>query len=225
MAEKKLLILRLEGALQSWGTASKWDERGTEEFPTKSGIVGLLGCAMGLERGDPRLAELDAAITVAVRTDRTGGRFTDYQTVTGSPLRNAEGKPKSTGNTLVSPRTYLQDACFTVVIQTDETWSARIVAALKDPKWCIYLGRKTCVPSRPILECEAADYPDLMTALRSYPPAPRSVYPMPFETECRDDTLSSVTRADELAGAERSFVRRRIWKGLIREDQYVSDEN
>ena len=94
MAEKKLLILRLEGALQGWDAASKWDERGVEEFPTKSGVLGLLGCALGLERGAPELAELNEAITMAVRTDRRGDRFTDFQTVTGTPLRNAEGKPK-----------------------------------------------------------------------------------------------------------------------------------
>ena len=40
MTEKKLLILRFDGALQSWDASSKWDERGTEDFPTKSGVVG-----------------------------------------------------------------------------------------------------------------------------------------------------------------------------------------
>ena len=36
----KLLILRLEGALQSWGERSHWDHRDTANFPTKSGVVG-----------------------------------------------------------------------------------------------------------------------------------------------------------------------------------------
>ena len=64
----KLLILRLEGALQSWGERSHWDHRDTAVFPSKSGVVGLLGCAMGLERGDARLAELaDAACLCRAR--------------------------------------------------------------------------------------------------------------------------------------------------------------
>lgn len=217
MAEKKMLILRFDGALQSWDATSKWDERGTEDFPTKSGIVGLLGCAMGLERGDPALSALNEALTVAVRADRPGERVVDFQTVTGSPLRNAEGKPKSTGNTLISRRSFLQDACFTVFLEMDESWHAQIVSALKAPKWCIYLGRKTCVPSRPVFECESPGYSDLTEAMHSYPPAERSVFPMPFETEIPNERLSSLTRPDDLAGTGRSFSRRRIWRGLIRE--------
>ena len=73
----KLLILRLEGALQSWGERSHWDHRDTAVFPSKSGVVGLLGCAMGLERGDARLAELADALAFAVRADRRGTVMTD----------------------------------------------------------------------------------------------------------------------------------------------------
>lgn len=224
MAEKKLLILRLEGPMQSWDDASKWDERGTWDFPSKSGIVGLIGCAMGLERGDPALKELNAAIVMAVRADRTGMQMTDFQTVTGSPLRNAEGKPKTTGNTLISNRSYLQDACFTVVLETDAEWHARIVAALDDPKWCTYLGRKTCVPSRPILACAEPAYRDLTEAIRRYPCAARALFPMPFETELPDDGLSHLTRPDSLVQADRGFARRTVWKGLIEEDRHVSDK-
>lgn len=217
MAEKKLLILRLEGVLQAWDATSKWDERGTEDFPTKSGIVGLLGCALGLERGDPELAALNAAITVAVRADRPGERFVDFQTVTGSPLLNADGKPKSTGNTLISERSYLQDACFTVFLETDERWHDRLVAALKEPKWCLYLGRKACVPSRPVLECACPAYSGLTEAMRRYPPAERAVFPMPFETELADDSLASLSRPDDLLDANRGFARRRVWRGIIKE--------
>ena len=223
MADKKLLILRLEGPLQSWGTMSKWDTRDTEDFPSKSGIVGLLGCALGLDRGSAELAELNNALTVAVRADRPGVRMTDFQTVTGSPLRNAEGKPKSTGNTLISERSYLQDACFTVVLETDARWHTRIIAALHDPRWCMYLGRKACVPARPILECEKPEYEGIMDALRRYPSADRAAYPMPYETELPDDSLSSLTRTDSLISPDRGFIRRRVWKGIIKEDDHVSE--
>ena len=217
MAEKKLLILRLEGALQGWDAASKWDERGTEDFPTKSGVVGLLGCALGVDRGAAELAALNGA-------DRRGDRFTDFQTVTGSPLRNAEGKPKTTGNTIISKRSYLQDACFTVFLEVDVAWHARLVSALKAPKWCLYLGRKACVPSRPVLECEEPPYASLDEALRAYPPAPRPEFPMVFETEVPNESLNSITRPDSLVDPDRGFVRRRVWRGSIEEVQHVSDE-
>ena len=216
MAEKKLLILRLEGALQGWDATSKWDERSVEDFPTKSGVIGLLGCALGLERGAAELAALNKAITMAVRADRRGDRFTDFQTITGSPLRNAEGKPKTTGNTIISKRSYLQDACFTVFLEVDVAWHARLVSALK--------GRKACVPSRPVLECEEPPYASLDEALRAYPPAPRSEFPMVFETEVPDDSLNSITRPDSMVDSDRGFVRRRVWRGSIEEVQHVSDE-
>ena len=60
MAE--LMMLRLEGLLQSWGESSAWDNRGTASMPTKSGIVGLLACAMGLERGCEEICALSKAL-------------------------------------------------------------------------------------------------------------------------------------------------------------------
>lgn len=161
---------------------------------------------------------------MAVRADRRGERFTDFQTVTGSPLRNAEGKPKSTGNTIISKRSYLQDSCFTVFLEVDEAWHGRLVSALNAPKWCLYLGRKTCVPSRPVLECAEPPYASLEEALRAYPPAPRAVFPMAYETELPDDSLNSITRPDSLVDPDRGFVRRRVWRGSIEEDRDVSDK-
>ena len=81
MMEKTLLILRLEGALQSWGDHSKWDTRDSGDFPSKSGIVGLLSCALGLERENPEIAELSANLHMAVRADRPGIRMLDFHTV------------------------------------------------------------------------------------------------------------------------------------------------
>lgn len=66
---------------------------------------------MGLERGDPEIAALSAALHMAVRADRPGIRVLDFHTVQGYPLYNAEGKPRSS-NTVISPRWYLQDASF-----------------------------------------------------------------------------------------------------------------
>ena len=222
MAEKKaLLILRLEGALQSWGEMSKWDFRDSADFPSKSGIVGLLGCAMGIERESHELAALSDAMTVVVRADRPGIRFTDFQTVTGDPLRNAAGKPRSLGNTFISNRAYLQDACFTVFIETEESWRDRIVSGLMKPRWCMYLGRKNCVPSRPVLECADPDYDGLEDALRNYPAADRAEYPMQYETEREEPSLSSFTRSDSVREGYRSFSNRRVWRGIIKEGAYV----
>ena len=226
MAEKKtLLILRLEGALQAWGEMSKWDLRDSADFPTKSGVVGLLGCAMGLERGDPRLAELSNSLYLAVRADRAGLRTVDFQTVTGNPLRTAEGKPKAGGNTIISRRAYLQDACFTVFLDIQDPWRERIAEALKAPRWPMYLGRKNCVPSRPVWEAETTDYTSVEEAVRLYPAADRADITMLFETEEISASHASYLRSDRLTDGRRSFALRQVWRGAIKEDQHDSFEN
>ena len=44
------LLLRLVGPMQSWGTTSRFDERDTGKEPSKSGVVGLLAAALGIDR-------------------------------------------------------------------------------------------------------------------------------------------------------------------------------
>ena len=224
MAEKKtLLILRLEGALQAWGETSKWDSRDSADFPTKSGIVGLLGCALGLERGDAELRELSDAVTLAVRADRPGRRTVDFQTVTGSPLRTAEGKRKSGGDTIISRRTYLQDACFTVFLDAPGPWLDRLKEALTEPRWPMYLGRKNCVPSRPVLEAVVTDYDSLDEAVRRYPLSDRASSPVVYETETESPALASHARPDRLLSGDRDFALRPVWRGAVKEDRDDSD--
>lgn len=224
MEERKtILVLRLEGPLQSWGENAKWDFRDSSTMPTKSGIVGLFGCAMGQERGSQVLVELAQSITVAVRADRPGAKFVDFQTVQGKPLKTADGGKRS-NNTILSPHAYLQDASFTVFIDTTPEWQQRIISALENPRWCMYLGRKNCVPSRPILanRMEAAD---LMEALKEYPPAERAGKTMTYECEHPDSTAASIQRPDDLIGTNRQFQLRRVWRGSVerKEEQDVSD--
>ena len=184
-----VLLLLLEGPLQSWGTRSRWDVRDTGLEPTKSGIIGLIGCAMGLSRNDSELERLDRELLFGVRVDRPGVVSTDYQTVTGYHRTAAGGFKHSSGtakkiekamehgeSTIVSPRDYLHDAAFLVALTVKSEYKAsnpdllvRLEENLSDPKWPLYLGRKACVPSRPILERLTNDYPDLESALRNEP--------------------------------------------------------
>ena len=41
------LLLWLEAPLQAWGHDSKFGRRDSLDFPTKSGVLGLLCCARG----------------------------------------------------------------------------------------------------------------------------------------------------------------------------------
>jgi len=200
-----ILFLRLEGPLQSWGVRSRWSRRDTGPEPSKSAIIGLLGCAAGILRPDWRtgaepdrtLENWDSALRFGVRIDRSGTIETDYHTVQGR-FWQADGKMKTASSisgakpnkadlepphTEVTWRDYLHDAAFLVALASDDHKLLRRLAGelehpnwpgdLQHPRWPLYLGRKACVPSRPILDRLTNEYPDLESALGGEPWAGR----------------------------------------------------
>ncbi|MCE5257556.1 MAG: type I-E CRISPR-associated protein Cas5/CasD [Chloroflexi bacterium] len=198
------LFLRLEGPLQSWGERARWSERDTAAEPTKSGVVGLLGCALGIADDQP-LAELNRSLSMGCRCDRAGSHLRDYHTVVGGVL-TAEGKTKvtqSTGKveTVVSLRYYLCDASFLVALRSSsDELLERLAHALQAPVWPLYLGRKSCVPALPVYAGLGA-YASLDEALAAPP---------------------LVLRPGE-AGAERRGVVESVWgQGSRRQDNLRS---
>lgn len=87
MTDTSVLLARLAGPLQSWGALARFARRDTQAHPTKSGCVGLIAAALGLDRTDP-LGDL-ADLRFAARADRPGVAHRDYHTVGGGsyPLR------------------------------------------------------------------------------------------------------------------------------------------
>ncbi len=174
------VFLRLEGPLQAWGGDSKFVIRRTMEAPTKSGVIGLICCAMGLSRQAARehLLEMNG-LAMGVRVDRPGTRWWDYHTVgAGAGILRADGagvkRTASTGEveTLVTRREYLCDASFLVILQGQVALIQRIRDRLGRPVWPVFLGRRSCPPSRPILEGETR-CDDLLVALEQQPWRPR----------------------------------------------------
>lgn len=162
------LFLRLEGPLQSWGERARWSVRDSAPEPTKSGVVGLLGCALGVSEDDD-LRKISRAIKIGVRCDRPGTVLIDYHTVVGGVM-SAEGKVKRNATTkepetVVSLRYYLCDASFLVAIQSDPQWIERLAFAVQHPVWPYYLGRKACPPTCPIYDGEGT-YSSLEEAIK-----------------------------------------------------------
>lgn len=143
------LALRLEGPLQSWGVRAQGDTVPTADAPTKSGLAGLLGAALGVPRGDRgALDALGARFHLAVRLDRPGRAAEDYHTVADVPA--PEGA--RTKGTVISRRWYLHDASFAaVLVETAPGSLDPLLAALQAPVWAPYLGRRSCPPSEPVL--------------------------------------------------------------------------
>jgi CRISPR system Cascade subunit CasD len=162
------LLLWLEGPLQAWGYDSRFGRRETLEFPTKSGVFGLVCCALGAA-GPQRellaeLAELDMRIVAYVRKDRRGNPapretlLRDFQMVGNGyddrdPWQSLlipktdEGKKAVGGGSKLTHRFYLQDMAFAVALQVPEGMAGKLVEALENPVWDLYLGRKNCAPT------------------------------------------------------------------------------
>ena len=161
----KFLTFSLAGPLCSYGETDRWDYRGTAEMPTKSAVIGLLGCCMGLPRRDKRLRRLCDVLQMAVRRDQAGTLLTDYQTVqspTGVIL-NAQRKPR--GSTIITPKQYLQDAVYQIFLYGDEGELAMCASALNHPRWVVGLGRSCCPPAVPIVP-ELFEAESVVDALR-----------------------------------------------------------
>ncbi|MBW8484437.1 type I-E CRISPR-associated protein Cas5/CasD [Actinomadura parmotrematis] len=149
-------LLHLSGPMQSWGERSRFNERDTSTAPTRSGLIGLISSALGRARDRP-IGEL-AALGFTVRIDRPGRLLRDFHTVGGGMPRSltvitAEGKRRSSDKaTLISDRYYLADAAFTVAVTApDAGLLDECAAALRDPVWPPYLGRRSCPPTAPLL--------------------------------------------------------------------------
>lgn len=161
------LLLRLAGPMQSWGTTSRFDQRDTGKEPSKSGVIGLLAAALGIDREtwNEDLQAL-AALAMGVRHDRPGVLKRDYQTA----QRIISADRSKMHETAVTTRDYLADAVFLVGFEgSDRRLLERTHAALQNPVWPLALGRKSYVPSEPVwLEGGVVDEP-LMSALSAHP--------------------------------------------------------
>lgn len=146
------LLLRLVGPMQSWGTTSRFDQRDTGKEPSKSGVVGLLAAALGIDRENWIDLEPLTRLTMGVRHDRSGVPKRDYQTAgcaKNDTIIKADGTPSKDG--IVSQRFYLADAAFLVGLECSEhSLLERVYTGLRDPVWPLSLGRKSYVPSEPI---------------------------------------------------------------------------
>jgi CRISPR system Cascade subunit CasD len=172
--------------MQSWGFASRFERRTTALHPTRSGVIGLIGAAMGIDKNSPneaaqldRLAPLRVTTIMLPRRNRRGvelpiRRLEDYHTVAftreagANPSRvvrltekarcpiNAEDRSSEIKPTR---RHYLLDARFGVLLEGSAELLEEIAAALRNPRWGVWLGRKNCLPASPVLAAPVGDEP------------------------------------------------------------------
>lgn len=155
-AETKWLVLHLEGPLQSWGYNSRFNIRETGLMPTKSGIAGMCGAALGLSWGSEESNKFHKdfsklfMLAIAINKKRfskilSASRMQDYHIVQNT--KKAKGGIKKSH---ITNRHYLTDAVFKVLLSGEKELIDKISEGLQDPCWGIWLGRKSCIPSCPV---------------------------------------------------------------------------
>jgi CRISPR system Cascade subunit CasD len=160
------LILTLEGPLAAYG-AEMVDARGpVRDWPGASLLTGLLTNALGFTRGQREAhARLQTRLEFAVRIDREGVCLRDFQTVQlgysdqGWTTRGVPEGRAGGAATYESPhireRDYFADLLLSVAVALREADDPPtlddLAAALAEPARPLFLGRKPCLPSRPIV--------------------------------------------------------------------------
>lgn len=176
-SDKSFLALRLEGPLQSWGFGSQYNRRNTGLMPTKSAIAGICCAALGLPRGSDReqefLSSFGSVRMTAIAIPRQGPkrelpvrRLEDYHTVQNT--RRASGSIND--DCVLTHRQYLTDAAFGVLLEGGAALLDEIAAGLADPKWGVWLGRKTCIPSAPVFAGLKENWDDALRLLAGEKP-------------------------------------------------------
>lgn len=214
-AETACLGMRLEGPLQSWGSASQYNRRLTDVLPSRSAVTGMLCAALGLDRGSAEEAAFLQAMTLvhmlAVAVPRRSDgrtlavrRLEDYHTVRHTA--KADGGLKDCH---ITRRQYLLDASFRIFLSGERTLLEKTGATLQDPVWGLWLGRKACIPTAPVF---AGIFADERSAVAACLPEGLD------DCLCSRDAPSFSAGTDSVAdmplcfaSSARAFALRRVW--------------
>ncbi|MGI8602091.1 MAG: type I-E CRISPR-associated protein Cas5/CasD [Verrucomicrobiales bacterium] len=209
------LAVVLDAPLQSWGHASQFQHRTTAAHPTKSGVLGLVAAALGIDRNASDEADLlvpfAALHFTSLRVPRPHPRrnerllpvlrLEDYHTVGGGydeddprerlciPRKAERG---GVFGTVVTRRTYLQQARFIIFMEGYRASIDRIATALQNPVWGVWLGRKSCVPAVPVQPVIAESRASALVILLR-----RIRYPQPDAPETDFDREETATDASQ----------------------------
>lgn len=178
------LILRLDAPLMSFGGVMVDQHNVTDRFPGLSLFAGLLANALGWSHADgDRIGRLQDRLVIASRWDIAPEVMIDYHTVDlgqekmREPGWTTRGKPEHRGGsgakfgTHIRYRHYLANGALTAVLTLkweDDPGLDDLETALRYPARPLFLGRKTCLPSSPILLGRASGT-DVLSLLKAVP--------------------------------------------------------
>ncbi|MEO0525546.1 MAG: type I-E CRISPR-associated protein Cas5/CasD [Pseudomonadota bacterium] len=151
------LVFTLIAPMGSFGGLAGHEQRGSHHFPGRSAILGLLGAAFGIRRHDRQGQEALRVWKTAVGAFEVGEAWQDFHTVQTVPSarikrpttrKDAIAALHRSDNGLITRRSYHSDCVFKVALWGGDLDAA--CAALRQPFFVPYLGRKSCPLSAPM---------------------------------------------------------------------------
>lgn len=174
----EFVVFTLAAPMGSFGDVAGHERRGSQTWPGRSAILGLIGAALGVRRTD---ASGQAALDmwqIAVATLASGTPLRDFHTAQAVPTarikrpnsrREALAALRPEDNPVLTTRDYLTDCAFAVAVWGGD--AEPVVQALKTPAFTPYLGRKSCPLSMPMApRLITADSPVLALTHAAAPP-------------------------------------------------------
>lgn len=156
MAE--FVVFTLVAPMGAFGGPAGHERRGSGGWPARSAILGLVGAALGIRRGDRAGQEALSHWRTAVSVLSQGPLLRDFhtvQTVPASRIRRPASRAEALGaltpsdNGLITRREYRTDCVYGVALWGREE-GERLVSALSEPAFVPFLGRKSCPLSAPM---------------------------------------------------------------------------
>lgn len=236
---RSYLAFRLYGPMASWGDIAVGETRPSQTHPSKSAILGLLAAALGLDRSEEEAhRRMEESYGFAVLVETAGVPLRDYHTTQtpteaslkrmgGADTRRQELAADDLG-TILSTRDYRAEALYVPFIWAEAEQPPYaledMAQALKNPRFHLYLGRKSCPQALPMQPqvLKAANLAEALKLIQfddcgllaALPPrGPRGLYWEGSHDEGLEK-LMSFQRRD-------AVLSRRRWQFLNREEHYL----
>ena len=158
------LLFQLYAPLTAWGDQAVGQERPSADHPSRSALLGMMAAALGLDRYDDEAhAVLAQSCRFGMKVYNPGLALRDFHTAQTPPedrkvhhlfTRRDELSGEKLG-TILSFRSYRQDSLSVVALwlEGDRYQLRELCEALLQPRYQLYLGRKSCAPALPLNPC------------------------------------------------------------------------
>ena len=181
------LTFALVAPLASFGSLAVGERRQGWDRPARSAVLGLVGACLGVERADDAgQAALAQEYGLALLCHRPGALLADYHTAQVPSAKRGQTFPTRAAelaaaelNTVLTRRDYRTGAWHLAALwprPATPRWSLdAVAAAMREPAFVPYLGRKSCPLGLPLAPAvgSAPDAPAALMARQAHGPEAR----------------------------------------------------